>query len=324
MIKIYNIKNKKLNDKLTLDRIKSKDIKKSHLFIDCFKPTKKEIEILESKFSLQQFDINLALDTESRPRILDHDNYSAIIFASVLSSKSKSNKSKLKTASFGMFLCNNSLILIRNTPLASIEKFKSLTDDKKVNELAKGSGYMTYLIMDFVFDNYFRIADFIEDDINRLESKIFKNPDETTVKNIFRTKTELIYMHKALTANREVIASIEKGYLKNIRTPDIKRFTYVYHDATQLIDIEGTYRDIITGILDIYVSSVSNKLSNIIKKMTAMASFILIPTLISGIYGMNFRILPEFEWKYGYVFALGLMVISVVIMYFYFKKKKWL
>lgn len=324
MIKIYNIKNKKLNDKLTLNSIKSKDIKKSHLFIDCFKPTKKEIEILTSRFSLQQFDINLALDTESRPRILDHEKCSTIIFTSVLSSKSKSRKSKLKTASFGMFLCNNCLILIRDTPLASIEKFKSLTDDKKINELAKGSRYMTYLIMDFVFDNYFRIADFIEDEINHLESKVFKNPDETTVKNIFRIKTELIYMHKALTANREVIASIEKGYLRNIRTADIKRFAYVYHDATQLIDIEGTYRDIITGILDIYVSSVSNKLNNIIKKMTAMASFILIPTLISGIYGMNFRFLPEFAWKYGYVFALGLMVISVVIMYFYFKKKKWL
>ncbi|MEA3515414.1 MAG: magnesium/cobalt transporter CorA [Nanoarchaeota archaeon] len=324
MIKIFAIKNKKLNDKLTLDSIKSKDLKKAQFFIDCFKPTKKEIEILASKFSLEQFDINLALDTESRPRILDHENYSTIIFASVLSSKSKSNKSKINTSSFGMLLCNNSLIFIRDTPLASIEKFKNLADDKKMKELVKGNGYMTYLIMDFIFDNYFQVTDFIEDKINRLESKVFKNPDESTVKNIFRIKTELIYMHKALTANREVIASIEKGYLRNIRTADIKRFNYVYHDATQLIDIEGTYRDIITGILDIYVSSVSNKLNDIIKKMTAMASFILIPTLISGIYGMNFRFLPEFAWKYGYVFALSLMIISVVIMYFYFKKKKWL
>ena len=319
MIKIYTIKNKKLNNKLALKDIKLKGIRKDFLFIDCINPTKQEIDEISSKFSIDTSDIRLALDKEARPRIMDLDNYSMIIFASA-----KSSRSKVTTDSFGMFICNNSLIVIRKDKLSALERFGQLNEDQKLKELSKGRGYIAYLMIDFAFDNYFRIMDLLEDDINMLETRVFRNPDQSTVKRIFRIKTDLIYLHKALTANREVITGIEKGYIKHINEKDIKRFRYVYNDAAELIDIEGTYRDILTGTLDIYLSSVSNNLNEVMKKMTAMASFILIPTLISGIYGMNFRVFPEIGWQHGYAFAIGLMVISVVIMYVYFKDKKWI
>jgi len=319
MIKIYTIKNKKFNEKLKLKDIKSNSVKNNFLFIDCINPTKQEIDEISSRFSISRPDIRLALDKEARPRIMDLDDYSMIIFASA-----KSSKLRVATSSFGMFICNNSLIIIRKDKLSALERFGQLKEDQKLKELSKGRGYMAYLMIDFVFDNYFRIMDLLEDDINMLETRVFKNPDQNTVRRIFRIKTDLIYLHKALTANREVISCIEKGYIKYLNEKDIKRFRYVYNDAAELIDIEGTYRDILTGTLDIYLSSVSNNLNEVMKKMTAMASFILIPTLISGIYGMNFRVFPEIQWQYGYVFAIGLMVVSVITMYVYFKKKQWL
>ena len=134
---------------------------------------------------------------------------------------------------------------------------------------------------------------------------------------------------KALAANREVISSIEKEYVSNIDKKNIKRFRTLYNDVTQLIDTEGTYRDILTGILDVYLSSVSNNLNKVMKTLTIGASFILIPTLIASIYGMNFNTaspynMPELLWNYGYFFALGSMVLSVSITYIFFKRKGWL
>jgi len=103
----------------------------------------------------------------------------------------------------------------------------------------------------------------------------------------------------------------------------------LYNDVTQLIDMEGTYRDILTGTLDIYLSSISNNLNQVMKTLTIVASFVLIPTLISGIYGMNFSKaspynMPELYWQYGYFFALGLMLFSIIFTYIFFRKKGWL
>ena len=98
----------------------------------------------------------------------------------------------------------------------------------------------------------------------------------------------------------------------------------MYDDITQLIDMETTYRDILTGTLDIYMSAVSNNMNVVVKKMTAYGSLILVPTLISGIYGMNFRHMPELGWGYGYYLALLMMLISVVILYYYFDKNDWI
>jgi len=102
----------------------------------------------------------------------------------------------------------------------------------------------------------------------------------------------------------------------------------LYDDVTQLIDTEGTYRDILTGTLDIYLTSVSNDLNKVMKTLTIVASFVLIPTLITGVYGMNFNVnspfnMPELTWQYGYFFALGLMALSIILTYVFFKRKGW-
>ena len=169
----------------------------------------------------------------------------------------------------------------------------------------------------------------MDDRIDVIEDKVIEKPDKTTVKSIFTIKKTLIYFHKALTANREVISAIEKEYVANIDKKNIKRFRALYNDVTQLIDTEGTYRDILTGTLDVYLSSVSNNLGQVMKTLTVISAFVLIPTLISGIYGMNFNNasqynMPELYWQYGYFFALGLMLISMIVAYVFFRKKGWL
>ena len=223
----------------------------------------------------------------------------------------------------------NNIITISLKETDAIRKIKQLIDSKKMDVHDKGISFFTYRLLDEVLDAYFSVLDTIEERIDLIEDHVIEKPDKISVRNIFSVKKTLIYFHKALAANREVISSIEKEYVSNIDKKNIKRFRALYNDVTQLIDTEGTYRDILTGTLDVYLSSVSNNLNKVLKTLTIGASFILIPTLISGIYGMNFSSnspwnMPELYWQYGYFFALGFMVLSVVASYLFFKKKGWM
>ena len=112
--------------------------------------------------------------------------------------------------------------------------------------------------------------------------------------------------------------------LKKDRDDTLKKYRYLYSDTTQLIDMVSTYRELLTGALDIYLSSTSNNMNNIMKKLTIITSFTMIPTLIASSYGMNFRSIPELSWKFGYPFAILLMALSVILTYLYFKKMEWI
>ncbi|MFH0867931.1 MAG: CorA family divalent cation transporter, partial [Candidatus Woesearchaeota archaeon] len=203
-----------------------------------------------------------------------------------------------------------------------------LIDSKKIDLYTKGISYFTYRLLDEILNAYFSILDTLEEKIDKIEDKVIEKPDKATVGNIFSVKKTLIFFHRALAANREVITSIEKEYVANIDKKNVKRFRALYNDVTQLIEMEGTYRDILTGTLDVYLSSVSNNLNHVIKTLTIGASFVLIPTLIASIYGMNFEFMPEIHTalgqRFGYYFALVLMALSIIISYAFFKKKGWM
>ncbi|MDP7323816.1 MAG: magnesium/cobalt transporter CorA [Candidatus Woesearchaeota archaeon] len=293
----------------------------SHVWADLINPTQEEVKQIALKAGIPLIDLKETLDKEERPKVIDLDHYSLIIFRAPFF-----NNGEVSTTPVSIFLSKNknNVITIRLKEIKSIRKIKEELANNKTAIFEKGLSYFVYRLLDVILESYFRILDYVEETIDKIEDRVLERPDKKVVEQIFETKKILIYFHKALTANREVISYIEKEYSPHVNKRDIKQFKILYNDVIQLIDMESTYRDILTGSLDIYLSSVSNNLNIIIKKMTAMASFILIPTLISGIYGMNFKWLPELGWKYGYFFSLGLMVFSVMLMYFYFKKKGWI
>ena len=121
--------------------------------------------------------------------------------------------------------------------------------------------------------------------IDKIEDEVIKNPSKNLMVDIMHTKRALIYFSKDLVGNREVVAGIEKEYVLHIEKKIIKQFRNIYNDVVQLIDMVSTYRDILTGAMEIYISSISNNLNTIMKTLTIISAFVLIPTLISGIYG---------------------------------------
>jgi magnesium transporter len=288
-------------------------------------PTQNDLKEIAAKAKLPYDELKDSLKKDVRPKVAELDNYSQII---VRTPTSDSNL--VHTTPIAIFISKNKNNVITLSPkvVSPILKVENLVKAKKVHLYDKGVGFFTYTLINEILDEFFLILDKIEADINQLEDYVVSKPDKVTVKKIFNVKKTLILFHRALTANREVITAIEKQYLSHIDKRNVKRFSSLYNDITQLIETEGTYRDIMTGTMEIYLSSVSNNLNHAMKTLTVIASFILIPTLISGIYGMNFTSspfnMPELTWKYGYFFALGLMGFSIFSMYIYFKRKGWL
>ncbi|MBN4049156.1 magnesium/cobalt transporter CorA [archaeon AH-315-M20] len=297
----------------------------SKCWADCVNPTPKEIKEISEIAKISLHVLKETIDKDERPKVSDLENYSLIVVRTPWV-----EHDHIRTTPISIFISKNknNVITVTLKETHSIKRIRQLIKTNKIDLSNDGLSFFVFRLLDEVLETYFYILDTIEEKIDKIEDRVVSEPGKISVQNIFSVKKTLIFFHKALTANREVIASIEKEYVAHIDKKNVKRFRTLYDDVTQLIDTEGTYRDILTGTLDIYLTSVSNNLNQVMKTLTIIASFVLIPTLISGIYGMNFVFMPEIHTalgiKYGYFFALGLMVLSITLTYIFFKRKGWL
>ena len=192
-----------------------------------------------------------------------------------------------------------------------------------------GADYLAYALLDSVVDNYFKVIENIGEEIEFLEEELVSNPMTGTLQRIHELKREMIFLRRSVWPLREIIGSLERD-----EVPLIQESTHIYlrdlYDHTiQVMDMIETFRDMISGMLDVYLSSISNKMNEIMKVLTIFAVIFIPLTFIAGIYGMNFNPeksplnMPELNWYFGYPFALGLMVTAGVGMLYYFKRKKW-
>jgi magnesium transporter len=316
MIQEYNQTSGKAKESNTLSDLKTK----KPIWIDCLAPSKTELAKLSENSGIELEELKESLDEGERPRVIDTKYYSVIIFKAPLV-----KEDEIETTPISIFLSKtkNNVITLRLKDMPAVDRIKQHMLIKN-KFLEKGVVNFVYRLLDEIINAYFIILDRMDDKIDKIEDKLMGTPKRRLVEEIFTTKKTLIYFYRGLRANREVLTSIVKEYAVQIQKADIKPFSTLYYDTIQLVDTVGTYRDILTGMLDIYLSSVSNNLNIVMKKITGWGALILVPTLISGIYGMNFKYMPELYWKYGYFFALGLMVVSVTIMLIYFKRKDWL
>ena len=187
-----------------------------------------------------------------------------------------------------------------------------------------GADYLMYTLLDAVVDNYFTVLEKLGERIEGLEERLVSNPTEQMLHRIHILKRELISLRKSVWPLREVISSLERsesGLIKKVTGVYLRD---VYDHTIQVIDTLESFRDMASGVLDIYLSSISNRMNAVMKVLTIIATMFIPLTFIAGIYGMNFKYMPEMEWKWGYLTVWMVMIAVVIIMLTYFRKKKWL
>jgi len=187
-----------------------------------------------------------------------------------------------------------------------------------------GADFLAYSLLDAVVDNYFVILEKFGEKLEVLETELIENPTQKTVQRIYQLKRELIFLHNAVWPLREVVSALGKQESPLIREATVPYFRDVYDHVIHVIDSVDIYREMISSMLDMYLSSVSNRLNEVMKVLTAISLIFMPLTFIVGVYGMNFKYMPELEWRYGYFLTLFAMLGIGVSMFFYFKRKKWL
>jgi magnesium transporter len=186
-----------------------------------------------------------------------------------------------------------------------------------------GADYLTHALIDTIVDNYFIVLENIEEKIERLEDDLVERTTPAIIQGIHNLKRELILLRKSLWPLREAISTLERSDSTLISETANIYFKDIYDHIIAIVDTVETSRDMLSGMLDIYLSSVSNKLNEVMKVLTIIATIFMPLTFLAGVYGMNFKYMPELEWRWGYFGVLVIMLVVALFMIHYFKKKKW-
>jgi magnesium transporter len=187
-----------------------------------------------------------------------------------------------------------------------------------------GTDYLAYCIVDIVVDNYFIILDKLGERIDLLEEEVVKNPQPKTLKVIHRIKRDLIFLRRSVWPLREIVNRLindDSALINDSTRPYLRD---VFDHTIHAVDTLETFRDIVSGMLDIYLSSMSNKLNEIMKVLTIIATIFIPLTFLAGWYGMNFKNMPEIDSPWGYPLVTAAAIIIVVFMLVFFRRKKWI
>ncbi|MDD2389176.1 MAG: magnesium/cobalt transporter CorA [Desulfobacterales bacterium] len=187
-----------------------------------------------------------------------------------------------------------------------------------------GTDYLAYCLIDAVVDQYFTILEVIGEKIECLEEEIIFAPAAGTIENIHELKREMIFMRKQIWPMREMVNNLARADTDLVDDTTHVYLRDVYDHTIQIIDTIESYRDILSGMLDIYLSTLSNKMNEVMKVLTIIATIFIPITFVAGVYGMNFKYMPELEWRWGYLSVWLVMSAIILVMLLFFKKKTWL
>ena len=281
----------------------------------------KVIEEIGKHFNLHPLILEDIVDTDQRPKIKDLGNYIFIILK-MLHYTEKDNEMKVEQVS---------LVLGKNYVISFQERegdvFDSIRERIRNNlgQIRKaGADYLIYALIDAIIDNYFTVIEKLGEKTENLEDKVISEPNPANVQAIHKLKRDLIFLRKSVWPLREVINILERGDSLLILKATNLYLRDIYGQTIQVMDTVETLRDVLSGILDIYLSSISNRMNEIMKVLTIIATLFIPLTFVVGIYGMNFQYMPELEWIWGYPVVLSVMLIIVIAMLVFFRRKKWM
>jgi len=187
-----------------------------------------------------------------------------------------------------------------------------------------GADYLAYALLDAVVDHYFVVLESLGERVEALEEELVGDPSQATLHRIHALKREMIFLRKSVWPLREVVAKLERAESELIKESTEIFFRDVYDHTIQVIDNIETFREMLSGMLETYLSSVSNRMNRVMKVLTIIATIFIPLTFLAGVYGMNFEHMPELKWRYGYFLVWGVMIALGAGMAIAFKRKKWL
>jgi len=262
------------------------------------------------------------MNTDQRPKIEDFGDHIFITLKMLYCCNEKKNEIEIEQVS--LILGLNFVISFQERKGDVFNSIRERIKRGKGKMRKSGADYLAYTLIDAIVDNYFVILEGTGEKIEEMEEKLVTNPTPNTLQGIHNLKRDMIFLRKSVWPLREVISGLERTESSLIKESTGIYLRDVYDHSIQVIDTIETFRDMISGMLDIYLSSISNKMNEVMKMLTIIATIFIPLTFIVGIYGMNFEYIPELKLHWGYFAVLFIMAVISIIMIIYFRKKKWL
>jgi magnesium transporter len=272
-------------------------------------------------FHLHPLHLEDILNTDQRPKTEEHESYLFIIMKMIYMTDSAES---IEYEQLSMFLINNTVITFQEKEGDVFDPIRKRIKNAKGRIRREGPDYLCYALIDAVVDNYFVIPEKFGEKIDDMEMELLTDPTVETLRRIHKLKRDMIYLRKAVWPLREVISNLERLGSDIIKEPTVLYLRDVYSHTIQVADAIETFRDMLSGMVDLYMSSVSNKMNETMKVLTIIATIFIPLTFIAGIYGMNFEFIPELNLRYGYFAVILVMAVIALGMLAFFKRKKWL
>ena len=283
-----------------------------------------EVEVIEkigTHFNIHPLTLEDIVNTGQRPKVEDFEDYIYLVFKML---KIDESANHLASEQVSLILGPHFLISFQETGGDVFNFVRERLRKGRIHIRKSGPDYLAYALIDAVVDHYFLILEKIGEKIEHFEEQLHVQPTPEILQAIHDLKRELIYFRKQAWPIREVLSTWQKTESAIIQEANKIFLRDVYDHTIQVIDTIESFRDIISGMTDLYLSTVSNKMNEVMKVLTIIATIFIPMTFVAGIYGMNFKYMPELEWKWSYP-ILGLVLILIFFgMMFYFKRKKWL
>ncbi len=282
----------------------------------------KVMEKIGKHFSLHPLVLEDILNTEQRPKIEDFDDYIFIVLKMLYCDE---GDAEIRAEQVSIILGSNFVLSFQERAGDIFNPLRERITNAKGRVRKMGPDYLAYCLLDAIVDNYFVVLERLGEQIEGMEEELVTNPTPETLQTLHNLKREMIFLRKSVRPLREVVSRLERG-----ESPLIKESTGIYlrdiYDHTiQVIDTVETFRDMLSGMLDIYLSSVSNRMNEVMKVLTIIATIFIPLTFVAGIYGMNFEYMPELKWHWVYPRAFWIVMAGIAgFMLFYFRRKRWL
>jgi magnesium transporter len=283
-----------------------------------------DVEILRSLgdcYAIHPLVLEDVLNTEQRPKLEDFDTY---LFAVAKMLYLERGTSQVRAEQISIIVGPNFVISFQETEEDVFEGVRERIRSGRGRIRHRGADYLAYALLDAVVDNYFVILETIGGQLEDIEDELIEDPSGDILQTVYQMKRELIFLRKSVWPLREVLAVLSRQESELVKPETVAYVRDVYDHTIQVIDTIESFRDLVAGMHDTYLSSVSNRMNEVMKVLTIFATIFIPLTFIAGIYGMNFEWMPELRWHWSYPLLLLVMLLAGISMLFYFRKRRWL
>jgi magnesium transporter len=320
MIKNILYENGKIVKNSSIKTIKSALNSGEQIWVDIENPDEKEMDILRDIFKFHPLTIEDCVHRIQRPKVVNYKDYYFIVLNEFIGG----DINKYFTYSeVYIFLGGNYIVTLHWNRLKVVcDTIERISNGPYIFE--RGIDFILYNLFDTLVDDYFPLTDSIGDKIDSIEETILTNPRRQVQDDILVLKRNILKLRKVLSPQREVLNILLRHDFPLIKEENRLYYMDVYDHMLRIYDLLDTYTDLLASTMDLYMSQISNRMNEVMKVLTMITTIMMPLSLIAGIYGMNFKFMPELETRYGYFATLSLMAVIAGVEIIYFKKKKWL